>query len=127
MARMHCQEQGWDEGLMLDQQDLVIEGSMSNIFIWRRQRLLTPPIKKAGISGICRQRILELADQQGIKTEQRNLVIEDLVNCNSIFVSNSLIGIWPVSIFNYTGTESKKYEIGNGTRLLQQQLETELC
>lgn len=127
LARMQCQEQEWDEGLMLDQQEQVIEGSMSNIFIWQNQRLITPSLALAGIPGICRQRILDLAVQYGIKTEQRELVIEDMVNCDGIFVSNSLIGIWPVSVFNYSGSEQKKFPINNDTRVLQQQLEADLC
>ena len=122
LARMECQSEGWDEGLMLDSDDRVIEGSMSNLFVYQQGRLLTPCLEQNGIEGICRGRIMLLAEKNGINMEQCELSLQDLRNSDELFVSNSLIGIWPVARF-----DDKQYQPGPNTRLLQAKLEAELC
>lgn len=122
LARMECQAEGWDEGLMLDSDDRVIEGSMSNLFVCQQGRLLTPCLEQNGIEGVCRGRIMLLAEINGINVEQCELGLQDLENSDELFLSNSLIGIWPVTRFN-----AKQYQPGPNTRLLQTKLEEELC
>ena len=122
LARMECQAEGWDEGLMLDNDDRVIEGSMSNLFVCQQGRLLTPRLEQNGIEGICRGRIILLAEKNGINVEQCDLGLHDLLNSDELFLSNSLIGIWPVARF-----DDKQYQPGPNTRLLQDKLEEELC
>jgi len=122
LARLQCQAEGWDEGIMLDEQDTIIEGTMSNLFIWREDHLLTPSLQKTGIKGLCRERIITLAAENGIKVEQSKLQLEDMANSSGIFVTNSLIGIWPVIEFN-----QKKFTVSANTRLLQERLENSIC
>ena len=122
LARKECQSEGWGEGLMLDSDDRVIEGSMSNLFICQQGRLLTPLLEQMGIEGICRGRIILLAERNGINVEQCELGLQDLKNSDELFVCNSLIGIWPVTRF-----DNRQYQPGPYMRLLQTKLEAELC
>lgn len=122
LARMECQAEGWDECIMLDNEEKVIEGSMSNLFAWQQGRLLTPQLDQAGIKGICRDRIMSLAAVNGIDVEQCELDLEDLHNSGGLFVCNSLIGIWPIVQF-----AGRTLETGINTRKLQVQLEAEIC
>ncbi len=122
LARLQCQTEGWDEGIMLDDQGAVIEGSMSNLFIWRGDHLLTPSLQKTGIKGLCREIIISLAEENGITVEQPMLRLEDLTNSRDIFVTNSLIGIWPVINFN-----RQRLTVCAKTRLLQERLEDSIC
>ena len=122
LARLQCQAEGWDEGVMLDDQGSVIEGSMSNLFIWREDHLLTPSLQKTGIKGLCREIIIALAEENGIAVEQTTLRLEDLANSRGMFVTNSLIGIWPVVNFN-----GQQLAVCANTRLLQVKLEESIC
>ena len=122
LARLECQEQSWDEGVMLDDNERVIEGSMSNLFAWQQGRLLTPRLEQTGINGICRQRIMSLAEKNEIKVEQCELDLDDLQDSDGLFVTNSLIGVWPVIRFI-----NREFEIDKRTRLLQAKLETDIC
>jgi len=122
LARLQCQAEGWDEGIMLDDQGSVIEGSMSNLFIWREDHLLTPSLQKSGIKGLCREIIIDLAAENGIAVEQTTFRLEDLANSCGMFVTNSLIGIWPVINFN-----GQQLAVCANTRLLQQKLEESIC
>jgi len=122
IARLQCQAEGWDEGVMLDDQGTVIEGTMSNLFIWREDHLLTPSLQKTGFKGLCREIIIALAAENGITVEQTKLQLEDLTNSSGIFVTNSLIGIWPVINFIH-----QQLTVCANTRLLQERLEDSIC
>jgi 4-amino-4-deoxychorismate lyase len=96
LARAEWSDPAIAEGLMLDSEGLVIEGTMSNLFLERDGRLLTPRLDRAGVAGVLRALVLEQARAQGIRCEQRDLTPQDLLTADALFLSNSLIGIWPV-------------------------------
>jgi 4-amino-4-deoxychorismate lyase len=127
LARNECIKNGWDEGVMLDSQHRVIEGCMSNIFVWQKERLLTPQLENTGIRGVCRDRILSLAEEQGLTVEQCELDLGDLQHGDGMFVSNSLIGIWPVVEYKCQNFKQRQLEINASTRLLQKRLEEDIC
>lgn len=127
LARLECQKNNWDEGLMLDDRHRVIEGCMSNLFIWQKDRLFTPLLKHTGIKGICRERIILLAEENGLKVEQCELDLGDLQHSDGLFVSNSLIGIWPVVRYKCLQIKERQFEINANTRLLQKMLEDDIC
>lgn len=86
-----------DEGLMLDDTEHVIEGIMSNVFVYRHGRLCTPHLLECGVAGIMRELVLETAkDITGNAPEVRELLVEDLLTADECFLTNSLIGVWPV-------------------------------
>ncbi len=97
LARNEWQDTEIAEGIMLDQQDNVIEGTMSNLFMINAGRLLTPSLRLAGIAGIIRQRIIQWATAQSIPVEETVMTVSDLLKADEIFMCNSVIGIWPVS------------------------------
>jgi 4-amino-4-deoxychorismate lyase len=87
----------YQEGLMLDTESHVIEGTMSNLFLITRDGLLTADLSQCGIEGVIRQRILAWAGQRGIACKQRpGIGLEDVFAAEALFVCNSIIGIWPV-------------------------------
>jgi len=86
-----------DEGLMLDDRDRVIEGIMSNVFIYRDGRLCTPQLLECGVAGIMRELVLEACrDITGSAPQIQQLSVDDLLSADECFLTNSLIGIWPV-------------------------------
>lgn len=84
------------EGLMLDHSNNVIEGTMSNVFIVRDNRLITPDLSNAGVKGVMRRCIIDTAQENDIEVEESLLELEDINKADEVFVSNSVIGIWPV-------------------------------
>jgi len=96
LARMEWDDPSIAEGVMLDLQGRVIEGTMSNLFLVRGGALYTPALDEAGVAGITRERILELAQTLGLDCHITRLVLADLVRAEELFVCNSVIGIWPV-------------------------------
>lgn len=84
----------WQEGVMLNDLGFVIEGTMSNVFVKIDGQWITPKLDRSGVAGTMRQRIIERAD---LDVTVRDISISELNSVSSMFVCNSLIGIWPVS------------------------------
>jgi 4-amino-4-deoxychorismate lyase len=105
------------EGLLLDSSGYLIEGTMSNIFLVRDGKLLTPDLSRCGVAGIMRTRVLELADSLSIDAAILPVEVKDLREADEVFICNSLIGIWPV-----IAVDAIAYERGAVTTRLQAQL-----
>lgn len=118
LARAEC-ESHWQEGLIMDSLNFVIEGTMSNVFIYTKQNvLITPPLEACGIAGIMRAQVLKLAQQMGVEVRVETLRVQDVLNAQSVFMTNSVIGLWPVREF-----QQQHYVIAASIQTLQQQLQ----
>lgn len=96
LARAEWKDRGTAEGLMLDNEGNVIEGTMSNLFLLRDGRLSTPELSRCGVAGVTRARVMRLAPSLGMAVEQRRIAIDDLAAADELFLTNSVIGLWPV-------------------------------
>ena len=114
LARAEWQDDAIQEGLMLDTAGHVIEGTMSNLFAVKRGTLYTPTLSEAGVAGIVRQIVLDIAAQQQIPVVETALSVAALFAADELFLTNSVIGIWPVSRL-----EQQSYGSGALTRTLQ--------
>ena len=112
----------YQEGFMLDDNDNVIEGTMSNVFMVRQNELMTPLLNDCGIDGIIRSQVLSIAQECNIDTFITEIKKSDIAEMDEIFICNSLIGIWPVK-----SLANKNYHVGNITKkfshLLQQRMQ----
>jgi 4-amino-4-deoxychorismate lyase len=82
---------------MLDLDGCVVEGTMSNLFGVRDGVLLTPDLARCGVAGVMRRQVLSLARELGIPCEILRITAEELKGLDALFITNSLIGIWPVA------------------------------
>ena len=117
MARSEWTDTAIAEGVVLDNKNNVIEGTMSNIFCVKNDVLSTPELNLCGVEGVIRNRILELAPTLGIKTEVKSVSLDELKNADEIFVCNSVIGLWPV-----TKLEEQTFSVGNLSKQIRQAL-----
>ncbi len=113
LARMELKN-GCAEGLMQDETGHVIEGTMTNVFVVSRGTLLTPDLTHSGVEGVIRGLILERASALSISCRSAGLKREDILGAKEIFLTNSLIGIWPVR-----QVESQDYPVGPVTKQIQ--------
>lgn len=88
------------ECIMLDPQGQVVSVSQGNIFAVKNGVLLTPGLDECGIEGTRRQLVIELAGQLGILVEVCTLTMPELLECDEIFVTNSVMGIMPIRQVN---------------------------
>jgi len=103
------------EGLMLDEEGSVIEGTMTNVFAWLPHGVLaTPSLKLCGVAGVMRRHLLARAEQAGVALRIATLALAELMQAQEIFVCNAVIGVWPVTAIGHW-----KYSIGPMTRQAQ--------
>lgn len=102
LARNEWHDSDIAEGIMLDYAGNVIEGTMSNVFIVKAGKLFTPILDKSGVAGVMRAQIILLADLLNIPVVEARVHIDDFMAADEIFISNSVIGIWPVSEMDNT-------------------------
>jgi 4-amino-4-deoxychorismate lyase len=81
---------------MCDTLGNLVEGTMSNLFVVRDGELMTPEVTDCGIGGVMRAQVIETAKGLGIDTRIGTLSVEEAHSAEAIFLTNSLIGIWPV-------------------------------
>lgn len=84
------------EGLMLDMNDHVIECTSANIFARFGDMLITPSLAECGISGITRQRILDLAYTLNLTASIEAVHLTKLLTADEVIISNSIYGAWQV-------------------------------
>jgi len=96
LARREWDDPNIAEGLMADQAGRLISGTMSNIFLIQDDVLLTPSLQRCGIAGTVRARVLAQAAVLGIPVVEADLPIDAFKTADGAFLTNSLIGIWPI-------------------------------
>jgi 4-amino-4-deoxychorismate lyase len=122
LARMEWQDAEIFDGVLLDQQGWVIEGTMSNILLRFGFRLLTPDLRRCGVAGLTRDRILQLAPSLGLQSGAADISLDHMMQADEIIVCNSLFGAWQVTRFN--GKNWQPQQLAEQLRyLLQEQHE----
>jgi 4-amino-4-deoxychorismate lyase len=96
LARAEWSDPAIAEGLLCDTEDNVIGGTMSNLFIAKEGRLITPELDRCGVAGVMRDLVMELAHAHGIPLQVTAISLDDLFDAAEVFVVNSVIGLWPV-------------------------------
>ncbi len=90
MARAELTDES-AEGLMLDTDGLVIEGTMSNLFIVKHNALITPKLNNCGVHGTIKEYLCQAAKRDNIEFNECELSLEDVKSADEVFMSNSLM------------------------------------
>lgn len=109
---------GCDEALILNTRGFIAEGTRSNIFLVKDNRIFTPGLDCGCLAGVTRKVIFDLAGKNHLEAYESRFTVYDLYKANEAFLTNSLMGVMPI-------TSVERQKIGNGksgkvTRLLMQ-------
>jgi 4-amino-4-deoxychorismate lyase len=96
LARAEWRDPDIREGLLADAAGRLIEGTRSNVFLVLGGRLATPDLARCGVTGAQRGRAIDLARAAGMPVEVRDVALDELLEADEVFLTNSLIGLWPV-------------------------------
>jgi 4-amino-4-deoxychorismate lyase len=99
LARSEWRDQ-WHDAVMLDDQGAVIEGTMSNLFAVRDGVVFTPALRECGIAGVMRAQILAHGPALQLDCREIRMDMSELNDADELFLTNSIIGLWPVVKFN---------------------------
>jgi branched-chain amino acid aminotransferase len=96
MAKIEGLRAGCVEALMLNHKGEVAECTGDNIFIVKKQRLMTPPIDAGILEGITRASILDLAKSMGIAASETAMTRHDVLVADECFLTGSAAEVIPV-------------------------------
>jgi branched-chain amino acid aminotransferase len=96
LIRMEAKVNGYEEGIGLDHNGHVAEGSGENIFIVRNGTVYTPEIAQAGLSGITRDSVLAICRDLGINVIEQAIPRESLYIADEVFFTGTAAEITPI-------------------------------
>jgi branched-chain amino acid aminotransferase len=96
LIRMEAEVNGYQEGIALDVNGLVSEGSGENVFIVRSGVLYTPPLANSALSGITRDSVLTIARHLGITVTEQALPRELLYIADEVFFTGTAAEVAPI-------------------------------
>jgi 4-amino-4-deoxychorismate lyase len=114
LARSEWDDPDIAEGLCADAAGRVVEGTMSNLFVVAHGRVATPDLSRCGVVGAQRERVRELLAREGVACAVEDMGWEAIAGADELFLTNSLIGAWPVARL-----EARRWEAGPVTRRVQ--------
>ena len=91
-----ARRRGFDEGIFLNQEGELCEGSFSNLFLIKDENLLTPPLTTGLLPGITRAFILQTASRLDLDCQETPLFQKDIKECDGAFLTSSLMELAPL-------------------------------
>lgn len=101
LARAEWRDPKIWEGLMLDADENIVCGTMSNLFLQRGKILVTPKLDRCGVSGVMRRWILESAADLNLRAQERRVRWQDLREAEEVFMCNAVVGLKSVALIEH--------------------------
>ncbi len=95
LANLEATEHGYDEGLLLDVDGFVAEGSGENLFMVKDGKIYEPELTSALI-GITRDTIIQLAKDLGYTVSSKRITRDDLYIADEAFFTGTAAEVTPI-------------------------------
>lgn len=93
----------WDdefqEGLVCDANDNIIEATASNVFLLLNNVLVTPDLSHCGVAGVMRKKVIEYCRLNDMAIKIRDVKLSEINEIQAMFLCNSINAIWPVRTY----------------------------
>ena len=86
-----ARKRGCADALYVGKRNRLFEGCVTNIFLIKRDKLVTPSLGQNVLPGVTRKVIMEIAP-----VKERVLRLREVWNANEVFLTNSIIEVLPV-------------------------------
>jgi len=96
LAKAESIKAGYDEGILLNPNGYVTDGSGENVFVVRDGTLLTPPLAAGCLAGITRESIMRIAEDEGIPVREADLVRTELYLADEAFFTGTAAEVVPI-------------------------------
>jgi branched-chain amino acid aminotransferase len=109
LIKMEAVANGYHEGIALDANGYISEGSGENLFVVRDGRILTPPLGASVLPGITRDSVLQLAAELDIPVAEGIIPREMLYIADEVFFTGTAAEVTPIRSVD-------RIPVGNGRR-----------
>jgi branched-chain amino acid aminotransferase len=96
LSKMEAKLDGYSEGIMLDSEGHVAEGSGENLFAVRDNTLYTAPLSAGILNGITRDSIIRIARDRGLEVREMLMPREFLYVVDEMFFCGTAAEITPI-------------------------------
>jgi branched-chain amino acid aminotransferase len=106
-ASIFAKENDLDNCLLLNDHKNIVEALQGNIFMFKGNKLITPPVSEGCLNGVMRKQILALTRNiENIEIIEAVISPFELQNADELFITNVIKGIQPIT--NYRKKEFSK-------------------
>lgn len=103
LAGLNKKVRNLDDVIMLNEKDRISEASSSNIFLIKKNNIITPALSEGCIEGTMRKTILNIALELGYTIHENPIKVHFLKNVEEIWLTNAISGIkWVAQIEQLT-------------------------
>lgn len=106
IGSIFMEEQGFDNGILVNDEKEVVEFLNGNLFVVDDGKLRTPPISSGCLDGIMRKQVIRIAKKAGITCTEETISPFDLQRVQEVFMTNAVVGIQPVASYRRTTYEN---------------------
>ena len=124
MATWELVDRNADEAIMTDENGIVSEATVDNIFGIKGNVIFTPGMETNCLGGITRNRIIEIAKMQNFEAREGRFTPKDFMLADEVFLTGTGAGIIPVARIEHVTIGSGK--IGDKTRMLRKEYESRI-
>jgi branched-chain amino acid aminotransferase len=99
-AQTSARENGFDDALMVNQNNLILEAASANLFWLKNGIVFTPPLAAGCLPGVMRETIIAIIKKEKLQCEESLTDITTLLEADAVFLTNSIRGIIGVEAIN---------------------------
>lgn len=115
MAGLHKNKTNSGDCLVLNTDGRIAEAISSNIFLVKDQKVYTPSLDEACVSGVMRETLIQHLKMQGKEVIEKGIEVDDLIAADEIFLTDVIHGLRWVSAFR-----NKRYFNNFSNRLIKE-------
>lgn len=97
LALREGQIAGAGEVILLNTRDEVVEAATANVFIVKDGEIVTPALDSGCLPGVTRELVIMRARRAGLKVSEEKISLEDLLDADEVFLTNTQIGVQGVT------------------------------
>ena len=93
MAALHAKKQKWNDAIVLNSEGRVADTTIANIFFIKDGKIFTPALEEGCVAGVMRKAVVKQLMVDGWQMTERAATIEDIMNADEVFLTNSIYDI----------------------------------
>ena len=93
MAALQAKKQKWNDAVLLNTAGRICDTTIANIFLIKDEVIFTPALQEGCVAGVMRKNMIKLLTTGNYKIIEGKLSIDDLMNADEVFLTNSIYNL----------------------------------
>lgn len=114
LAALFAQSNNFNDVLLLNEKGAIVEATSSNVFVVSEKVVQTPSLNTGCVKGVMRKQVIDICNFLGYKVLERDDIVEqDLLQADEIFLTNAVFGLKYIS-----GFKNRRYYNRNSRKIM---------